>query len=81
MQVVLALYTEVSSKVSLSEVPPYVLLMQGVGEVLIGGRHVFMGYLGEPRATSEVITSDGWLRSGDLGYISEVSSLLLPHYP
>ena len=31
-----------------------------------------MGYLGEPRATSEVVTSDGWLRSGDLGYISEV---------
>lgn len=48
------------------------LSSQGAGEVMVSGRHVFMGYLGEPAATREVMTSDGWLRSGDLGYISEV---------
>ena len=31
-----------------------------------------MGYLGEPQATRAVLTSDGWLKSGDLGFISEV---------
>ena len=41
----------------------------------MSGRHVFMGYLDEPHATSEVMTADGWLRSGDLGYISEVYNI------
>jgi long-chain-fatty-acid--CoA ligase ACSBG len=49
----------------------------GVGEVLVRGRHVFMGYLGEPWATSEVLTSEGWLRSGDLGYLSEEGYLYI----
>lgn len=49
----------------------------GVGEVLVSGRHVFMGYLDEPHATSEVMTADGWLRSGDLGYISEEGYLYI----
>ena len=48
------------------------LRLQGVGEVLVSGRHVFMGYMGNTVATSEVLTSDGWLRSWDLGYLSEV---------
>ena len=39
------------------------LRLQGVGEVLVSGRHVFMGYMGNTVATSEVLTSDGWLRS------------------
>ena len=33
---------------------------------------MFMGYLGEPQVTMATFTSDGWLRSGDLGYINEV---------
>jgi long-chain-fatty-acid--CoA ligase ACSBG len=49
----------------------------GIGEVMIRGRHVFMGYLGEPRTTGEVLTSDGWLRSGDLGYLSEEGYLFI----
>ncbi|MBI2602223.1 MAG: AMP-binding protein [Deltaproteobacteria bacterium] len=37
------------------------------GEVLMRGRHVFMGYLHNEEATNETIDEEGWLHSGDLG--------------
>jgi long-chain acyl-CoA synthetase len=40
------------------------------GEILIRGPHVFQGYYRDPDATEEVLTGDGWLRSGDLGALS-----------
>ncbi|XP_069353014.1 long-chain-fatty-acid--CoA ligase ACSBG2 isoform X1 [Eulemur rufifrons] len=39
----------------------------GVGEVCIWGRHVFMGYLESEAETLEVFDEEGWLHSGDLG--------------
>uniref|UniRef100_A0A8C0XGF7 long-chain-fatty-acid--CoA ligase n=1 Tax=Castor canadensis TaxID=51338 RepID=A0A8C0XGF7_CASCN len=39
----------------------------GIGEVCVWGRHVFMGYLEREEATVEVIDEEGWLHSGDLG--------------
>jgi len=38
-------------------------------EILMRGPHVFAGYHRDPQATREVF-SDGWLRSGDLGELS-----------
>ena len=32
-----------------------------------------MGYLDDPESTLKAFTSDGYLKSGDIGYISEVS--------
>lgn len=41
------------------------------GEVWMKGDHLFLGYYNDPKATAEVLTEDGWLKTGDLGYIDD----------
>lgn len=40
------------------------------GEVWLSGRHIFAGYLNDPRGTDAVL-QDGWLATGDLGRLDE----------
>jgi fatty-acyl-CoA synthase len=40
-----------------------------VGEVMIRGASVTSGYLTSDGAQDDAFTSDGWLRTGDLGYL------------
>src|SRR5262245_51213364 len=47
-----------------------------VGEVAIGGGIVMKGYYKRPDATAEAIR-DGWLLSGDLGYLDERGNLFI----
>lgn len=45
------------------------------GEIQMRGSTLTPGYFNRPQATAEATTSDGWLRSGDLGAINERGEL------
>ena len=40
----------------------------GTGEIAAKSPSIMLGYYKNPEATAEVITPDGWLKTGDLGY-------------
>jgi 8-amino-7-oxononanoate synthase len=42
-----------------------------VGHIQIKGDNVTGGYYNDPQATAEAITEDGWLKTGDLGFIQD----------
>ena len=49
----------------------------GVGELWVRGPQVMKGYLNNPEATEQTIDSDGWLHTGDVGFIDEDGHLTI----
>jgi long-chain acyl-CoA synthetase len=47
------------------------------GEVLIHSAAVFKGYYKQPDATLDTMTDDGWLRSGDSGFVDRRGHLVI----
>ena len=49
----------------------------GRGEIIVKGSMVMRGYYNNPSATAGVFTPDGWLRTGDVGYLDSENYLYL----
>ena len=47
---------------------------RAVGEIRLRHRHVMTGYLKNPEATAATLV-DGWIRSGDLGFLDDAGAL------
>jgi long-chain acyl-CoA synthetase len=50
---------------------------QAVGEVWMRGPNVTPGYFNRPAETAAALTTDGWLRTGDGGYVDDEGYLFL----
>ncbi len=47
------------------------------GEIQVRGENVMLGYYKNEEATQKTFTEDGWLRTGDLGYIDENGNIFI----
>jgi len=59
------------AKVVSTENPEVEVANGEIGELVMKGPMVMRGYFGNDEATAEVLSSDGWLRTGDVARIDE----------
>lgn len=52
-------------------IPETELKIDDTGEILLRSTSVFSGYLGNQEATAEAVDDEGWLHTGDAGYLDE----------
>ncbi|KAH9601982.1 hypothetical protein KSS87_002510 [Heliosperma pusillum] len=47
------------------------------GEICIRGDQIMKGYLNDPEATMNTIDKDGWLHTGDIGYVDDDDEIFI----
>ncbi|VAI92754.1 unnamed protein product [Triticum turgidum subsp. durum] len=47
------------------------------GEICIRGNQIMKGYLNDPEATKNTIDKDGWLHTGDIGYVDDDDEIFI----
>src|SRR5271170_6266026 len=62
-----------NSELRIADVSRAALPEGQVGHILIRGPNVTRGYFGDPEATAQAIGADGWVDTGDLGFLHEGS--------
>ncbi len=48
-----------------------------IGEIILRGDNVMLGYYKNEKATKEIIDEDGWMHTGDLGIIDEEGNIFI----
>src|SRR5574340_1824056 len=48
-----------------------------VGEIILRGENVMIGYYNNEKATREIIDKEGWLHTGDLGLIDNAGNIFI----
>jgi long-chain acyl-CoA synthetase len=57
--------------------PDVTVKISEAGEIMVGGEGVMVGYYKNPEATGQSITAEGFLRTGDAGYLDKDGHLFV----